>query len=163
MKAPAATEITTSACQHSSAEFTAPGTYPVRLDTVVAEVLARLLNHESLTGMEAVFGASTTRLAAVVHYLESDYGWTIDRRDMAAGCKDGRVAWVTEYRLNPLTIEAAMAAGAGKWCADVRRARAALRKKAAQAQRQAALANIAASARRHAHPGQRALFDLGGI
>ena len=163
MKTPAATEITTSACQHSSAKFTAPGRFPERLDTVTAEVLVRLLNHESLTGMEAVFGASTTRLAAVVFYLESDYGWSIERRDMAAGCKDGRVAWVTEYRLNPLTIEAAMAAAAGKWCADVRRARAALRKKAAQAQRQATLANIAASARRHVHPGQRALFDLGGI
>ena len=147
----------------AGAEFNRPGHYPERLDTVTAEVLARLLSHESLTGMEAVFGASTTRLAAVVHYLESDYGWTIDRCDIAAGCKDGRVAWVTEYRLNPLTIEAAMAAGAGAWCAEVRRARAALRKKAAQAQRQAALANIAASARRHVHPGQRALFDLGGI
>lgn len=141
------------------AEFNPPGHYPERLDTVTAEVLARLLNHESLTGMEAVFGASTTRLAAVVHYLESDYGWTIDRHDIATGCKDGRVAWVTEYRLNPLTIEAAMSAGAGKWCADVRRARAALRKKAAQAQRQAALANIAAAAaRRRAQPGQSDLF-----
>ncbi len=163
MKAPATTEVTTSACQHSSAEFTAPGAYPVRLNTVTAEVLVRLLNYERLTGLEAVLDISTTRLAAVVCYLQSDYGWTIDRRDIANGCKDGRVSWVTEYYLNPLTIESAMAAGAGKWCAEVRRARAALRKKAAQAQRQAALANIAASARRHAHPGQRALFDLGGI
>ena len=63
-KTPATTEVTTSACQHSSVKFTAPGRLPVRLGTVVAEVLARLLNHESLTGMEAVFGASTTRLAA---------------------------------------------------------------------------------------------------
>jgi hypothetical protein len=153
-----------SACQNSSAKFTAPGSYPVRLDTVTAEVLARLLNFESLTSLVAVFDASTTRLAAVVFYLESDYGWNIERRDMAAGCNDGRVAWVTEYTINPLTIEAAMAAGAGKWRADVRRARAALRRKAAQAQRQAALANIAAAAaRRRIHPGQSALFDLGGI
>ena len=160
MKTPAATEITTSACQHSSAKFTAPGRLPVRLGTVVAEVLARLLNHESLTSLDAVFDASTTRLAAVVFYLESDYRWTIERRDIAAGCKDGRVAWVTEYRLDPLTIEAAMAA-AGKWCADVRRARAALRRKATQAKQQATVANIAASARRRVHPGQGGLFDQG--
>lgn len=145
------------------AEFNPPGHYPERLDTVTAEVLARLLNYETLTGLDSVIDSSTTRLSAYVNTLQSKYGWTIDRRDIANGCKDGRVSWVKEYYLNPLTIEAAMAAGAGKWCADVRRARAALRKKAAQAQRQAALANIAASARRHVHPGQRALFDLGGI
>lgn len=142
----------------SSADSIVPGSYPARLNTVTAEVMVRLLNYERLTGLEAVLDISTTRLAAVVCYLQSDYGWTIDRRDIANGCKDGRVSWVTEYYLDPLTIEAAMAAGAGKWCADVRRARAALRKRAAQAQRQAALANIAAAARRRLHPGQTDLF-----
>ena len=45
------------------------GTFPTRLNTVTAEVLGRLLEGESLTGMDAVFGCSTTRLAAVIHYL----------------------------------------------------------------------------------------------
>ncbi len=151
-----------SSTPRSSADSIVPGTYPVRLNTVVAEVLARLLNYECLTGLDAVFDASTTRLAAVVHYLERDYGWTVDRRDVATGCKDGRVAWVTEYSINPLTIEAAMAAGAGKWCSDVRRARAALRKKHVEAERRAALANIAAAARRRLHPGQFDMF-AGGL
>lgn len=132
---------------------------PKHLNTVVAEVAMRLLNYETLTSLDGVYDASTTRLAAVVEYLEKKYGWNIDRRDMAVGCKDGRVAWVKEYFLDPLTIEAAMAAGAGAWCSDVRRARAALRKKAAEAERRAVLANIAAAtARRRAQPGQSDLF-----
>lgn len=141
------------------AEFNPPGNYPERLDTVTAEVLMRLLNYEALTSLDGVFDASTTRLSAVVHYLEQAYGWTIDRRDMATGCKDGRVAWVMEYFLGPRTIKTAMAASAGAWCSDVRRARAALRKKAAEAERRAVLANIAAAtARRRAQPGQHDLF-----
>lgn len=157
-KTPAAIEVTTSA--QNSAKFTALGRYPVRLDTVTAEVLARLLNYESLTSLDSVFDSSTTRLAAVVHRLESGYGWNIDRRDIAAGCNDGRVAWVTEYTINPLTIEAAQVTGAGNWCSDVRRARGVLRKKAAEAKRKAALANIAAAARRRIHPGQHDLFGV---
>lgn len=141
------------------AKFTLPGHYPERLDTVTAEVLARLLNYETLTSLDGVFDANTTRLSAVVHYLEQAYVWTVDRRDTATACKDGRVAWVKEYFLDPLTIEAAMAAGAGSWRAEVRRARAALRKKAADAERRAVLANIAAAtARRRAQPGQSDLF-----
>lgn len=155
-KTPAATEVTTSA--QDSAKFTALGRYPVRLDTVTAEVLVRLLNFETLTSLDGVFDASTTRLSAVVCYLQADYGWTINRRQIATGCKDGRVSWVMEYFLDPLTIEAAMAAGAGTWCADVRRARTALRKKAAEAVRKAAEANLAAAARRRTHPGQHDLF-----
>ena len=143
----------------SKAKFTPPGHYPERLDTVTAEVLMRLHNHESLTSLDGVFDASTTRISAVVCYLKSDYGWVIDRRWIANGCKDGRVSLVKEYFLSPSTIEAAMAAGAGAWCSDVRPARAALRKKAAEAGRRAALANIAAaSARRRAQPGQSDLF-----
>ncbi len=141
------------------AKFTPTGDYPDRLDTVTAEVLMRLLNYETLTSLDGVYDANTTRLSAVVFYIEQAYGWTIDRRDMATGCKDGRVAWVKEYFFDPRTIEAALAAGAGAWCSDVRRARAALRKQAAEAERRAVLANMAAAtARRRAQPGQSDLF-----
>lgn len=33
------------------AEFNPPGHYPVRLNTVTAEILVRLLNYERLTGL----------------------------------------------------------------------------------------------------------------
>jgi hypothetical protein len=124
-------------------------------------VLARLLNHERLTGLDAVSAASTTRLAAVVHYLASSYGWSVQTTDMAAGCRDGRVSWVVEYSLPAEAVSRAMAEGAGKWCADVRAARAALKAKAAKARRKAERLN--AARRCLHHPNQWGLFaDQGG-
>lgn len=124
------------------------GQFPVKPASVVAEVLARLLSGERLRGLDAVNAASTTRLAAAIHYLSDAYGWAITREDRAAGCRDGRVAWVKVYRLTPATIEAAMQSGAAAWCAVVRAARAELRSRAADAQREAQRANAAAHAAR---------------
>jgi hypothetical protein len=132
----------------TGAVIVTPGTFPAKRATVTAEVLARLLAAEKMTGLGAVSDASTTRLAAFVHYLAKEYG------------RDGRVAWVAwvaEYSLSADTIAAAMAAGAADWCASVRRARALLRTKAATAYRVAARVNKARAHR--AHPGQRALFN----
>lgn len=133
-------------------------TFPRRTNTVTAEVLARLLNYERLTSLDAVSEASTTRLSAVTHYLGKEYGWPIEADDKAAGCRDGRVAWVAEYFLAPDIIARVMAAGAGVWCAKVRAARRARRTQAAQARRNAERANASRSARR-SHPGQPGLFD----
>jgi hypothetical protein len=141
----------------NSAKSTAFGNFPPRYASVCADVLARLLNHERLTSLDAVGDASTTRLAAVVHYLVHQYGWTINAADKAKGCRDGRVAWVAEYTLPAGTVAGAMAAGAELWCAKVRAARAALRAKAAEAQRRAARLN--AARRRRPHPDQWGLFD----
>jgi hypothetical protein len=142
----------------AGAQIIAPGRLPVRMNTVVAEVLCRLLNHERMTSLDAVSEASTTRLAAVTHYLCEAYGWSIEATDKAAGCRDGRVAWVAEYSLPAETIAAAMADGAGAWCDGVRVARKARRAKAAQAKREADRANAARRARRE-HPGQGGLFE----
>ena len=133
---------------------------PARHNTVTAEVLARLLRYERLTGLDGVYEASTTRLAAVVEYLESSYGWTIDRDDKVTGCNDGRVAWVKEYYLPPTTATAAMERGAADWCLKVWKARAALRTKAAEAKRQAERINQALRQKRQP-PEQGALF--GGV
>lgn len=140
------------------AQIISPGEFPAKLNTVTAEVLARLLNHERLTSLGAVSEASTTRLSAVTHYLGKEYGWPIDADDKAAGCRDGRVAWVAEYFLAPEVIARAMAAGAGAWCAKVRAARRVRRTQAAQARRNAARANASRGAGRSA-PGQQGLFD----
>ena len=117
--------------------------FPVRCNTVIAEVLARLLRYERLTGLDAVFDASTTRLAAVVHSLQDAYGWTIERKDKATGCNDGRVAWVSEYYIEPGAVAAAMEGEAAHWCASVWRERTALRAKAAEAKRKAERLNLA--------------------
>lgn len=121
----------------------AVGTYPSKADSVSAEVLARMLNFERLTSLEAVNAASTTRLSAVVHYLAKEYGWRIEVTDKATGCKDGRVSWVAEYWLRNEAVSRAMAGGAAKWCNDVRAARTALKAKAAEARRKAERLNAA--------------------
>ncbi len=136
------------------------GTLPHKRATVTAEVLARLLAGERMTSLDAVGCASTTRLAAVVEYLQTDYGWRIERTDRAAGCSDGRVAWISVYWLAPAVITASLATGAAEWCVEVRAARRALRTKAALAQRAAARANTARRSRPQL--GQWGLFESEG-
>ena len=159
MKTPDTTKAVSSATRQG-AQIIAPGGLPDKLNTVTAEVLARLLNHGRLTSIDAVSEASTTRLSAVTHCLAKEYGWPIEAVDKAAGCRDGRVAWVAEYFLDPQVIAHAMAAGAGDWCAKVRPARRARRAHAARARRGAERANAARNARRN-DPGQQGLFEGG--
>ena len=139
------------------------GTLLSRQNTVRAAVLCRLLAGDKLTGLEAVFGASTTRLADAIHALSRDYGWPFERTDKVVGCKDGRVQTVTEYHLLPSIIADAMRNGAAAWCSEVRAARAELRSRAADAQRAAAQANATRRQRRHPNPGaQSELFQACG-
>ena len=139
-------------------QFTGIGGFPARKNTVTADVLARLLNGERLTSLDAVHEVSTTRLGAVKFSLEETHGWNIRATDKAAGCNDGRLAWIVEYHLHPEAIEKAMAAGAGAWCEGVRKARLERRRKAAQAIREAARVNEARRNQRF-RPGQRNLFE----
>jgi len=151
---------TVSSATRQGAQIIGPGGLPAKLNTVTAEVLARLLNYERLTSLDAVDEASTTRLSAVTFYLAEKYGWPIEVVDKATGCRDGRMAWVAEYFIAPEIVARAMAAGAGDWCAKVRTARRARRAHAAQARRDAERANAARNARRP-HPGQQGLFEAG--
>lgn len=149
-----------------SAYFTSDGPFasgnlPFRQNTALAEVLMRLLAGESLTGMDAVFDASTTRLAAKVFQLETSHGWKIERRTNAVACSDGRVSYVKVYYLNPQAIEAAMVTGAATWCAETRVARRELRAKAAKAKLEAQRAN--AARQRRQLPGQLGLFGAGDV
>ena len=149
-----------SSVTRQGAQIIAAGGFPVGQNTVTADVLARLLAGERLTSLDAVYEASTTRLGAVVFYLASDYGWQIQSIDKAAGCKDGRVAWVSEYFMPAEIIGSAMATGASEWCDKVRTARNKRRAHAAQARREASRANAARNTRRQ-HPAQRGLFEGG--
>lgn len=144
----------------TGAAIVTPGTLPHKRATVTAEVLARLLAGEHLTGLNAVIDASTTRLSDVVFRLHRDYGWTVERTDKATGCKDGRVATVSVYWLDAAVITQARAAGATAWCSEVRAARLQLRTKAAEARRAAERANRARVT--CTNPRQPGLFDLQG-
>lgn len=149
-----------SSVTRQGAQIMAPGGMPAKLNTVTAEVLARLLNHERLTSLDAVDEASTTRLAAVTFYLADKYGWPIEANDKAAGCRDGRVAWVAEYFIAPEIVALAMATGAGEWCSKVRAARRDRRAHAARARREAARLNAARKQQKPA--GQADMFANGG-
>lgn len=156
-KTPAATEITTSA--QNSANSTGVGRFPKRVNTVIAEALADLIEGRRLTGMSAVFDASTTRLSHHVHALGKVHGWWVETFEKVVGTNDGRVQTIVEYFLSTDVIEAAFKQDAREWITRVRAARRARRAKAAEARRAAERANAARKTR--AHPGQRGLFDLG--
>lgn len=154
MKAPANTEMMTSAALEGSASVA--GQFPMRTDTVLAETLALLLSGRKLTSLDAVLGSSTTRLATAIEPLRHKYGWPIVSDDKATGCRDGRVSTVAEYRLLPSTIVAANRAGAVAWCVQVRAARLARRADAAKAKIKADAINAARKSRHQ--PGQGDLF-----
>jgi hypothetical protein len=133
------------------------GTFPTRHKTVTAEVLCRLCNGENLTGMDAVFGCSTTRLAAVIHYLAEKYGWNIDHVDIDVGTNDGRIAVIRAYFLPRAAIRRAFDGGALEFCRSVKEARAKTRKQAPKARAEADKRNAARAAARF-NPHQDSLF-----
>ena len=122
-----------------------PGKLPKLKFTVVASVLASSLESKQMTGMESVFKQSTTRLGAVIHYLENRYDWTFNRRKIATGTNDGRVAEITAYWLPQATIAQAFAAGAADWVEGVKVARVERRKQSEKCKSDAAKIN----ARKH--------------
>lgn len=143
--------------QDSKATAASIGAFPSRHNTVTAEVLSRLIGGENLTGMDAVFGCSTTRLAAVIHYLAEKYGWTIDYADIDVGTNDGRVVLIRAYFLTRATIRRAFDAGALAFCRSVREARAKRRKHAPKARAIADKRNAARAAAKF-DPNQASLF-----
>lgn len=142
-----------------SAPNSAIFSYPPQRASACAEVLARLLAGEVLTSADTLEQCSTMRAAAHVDYLEKRYAWPVVSERRAVGCTDGRLTVVAAYRLPQETIAAARAGGAGAWCSEVRKARAALRAKAAEAYRRAAALNKAR--RSTPPPGQNDLFEGG--
>lgn len=136
------------------------GAFPTRRNTVTAEVLYHLLNGETLTGMDAVLSASTTRLAAYINYLSEKYNWTIDRADIDVGTSDGRVTVISAYYLPRATIRSAFDTVALEFCRSVKEARAMTRKHAPKAKAEAAKRNAARSAAKF-DPNQGSLFSGG--
>ncbi|MDD2742148.1 MAG: helix-turn-helix domain-containing protein [Rhodocyclaceae bacterium] len=139
----------------SKADFTI-GTFPERIDTVRAAVLAALLESRVLTGLDAVVKESTTRLSAVIFALEKEYGWHIERKEIAAGTRDGRVAEIAKYWMLQSSIAAAFDAGGRDWINRVKEARVARRKDADKCKMQAARMN----AKRNKDPRQGDLLEV---
>ena len=103
------------------------GKFPKLLNTVRAEVLSRMIGGEHLTGMDAVFDMSTTRLAPVIHELIHRYHWDVRKADRTVNTKDGRVTEICAYYLPETVVDAAMAAGGYEFCQGVLDARRRLR------------------------------------
>lgn len=103
-----------------------------RVSSVRAEVLANLLDGRSLTGMDAVIGMSTTRLADHIHVLRG-CGWKLETEDKIVATADGRVTTVAEYTMPTGERERGFAAGAAEWIERVRAARKAQRERAHEA------------------------------
>ncbi len=130
------------------------GILPKRINTVTAGVLAAALEGQFTTGMAAVFNQSTTRAAAVIHRLRTEYGWDFAHKDIATGTSDGRVAWVKVYWLPLHVREAAFKAGARAWIDEVTAAAKKRRKGASKAKARAATLNTM-----RIDPRQDGLFD----
>jgi hypothetical protein len=130
-----------SAEQKTTASIIASFSFPSRHASACAEVLARLLRGQSLTSIDIVFEASTTRCAAHVHHLRNKHGWPIETEERLHACDDGRTTTISIYRLPAAAIELARAAGSEKWIADVEAARAAQRARAGEAVERAARMN----------------------
>lgn len=104
------------------------GAFPSKHNSVTADVLVRLIQGEKLTSMDAVFAASTTRLASKIHVLRHKNGWDVLSIPSVIHTVDGRFAEVSEYSLSAASIEAAMAVGGTQFCESVRVARDRLRR-----------------------------------
>lgn len=135
-----------------------PGTFPTRRNTVIADVLAALMESKTITSMDSVFSMSTTRLAAFVCRLQTFYGWTIERHDVATGTNDGRESWVTAYWLSPAVIAQAFGLGAREWVDGVKAAGAERRKLAGKCKAEAAKKNAIRNKLRKQDPRQGHLW-----
>lgn len=134
------------------------GTLPTRHNTVTAEVLASLLESNALTSLDSVFRQNTTRLGAVIYRLEREYGWYIERNDIAVDTCDGRVAMVTSYWLPQEAIAQAFDAGARDWIESVKAARAERRQQVGKCKAEAARINAAPRRRKLQDPRQGGLW-----
>ncbi|MGS0757974.1 hypothetical protein ACVBEH_26825, partial [Roseateles sp. GG27B] len=80
MKTPTNTEVMMSEALDGGSILA--GCFPKRTNTVRAESLALLLSNREITGIEAVFHSSTTRLAGAIEPLRNKYGWPVMSKDL---------------------------------------------------------------------------------
>ncbi len=67
--------------------------------TVIGQVFSALRRGERLTPKDAWLRFGTSRLAAVIHTLQKDYGWPIDAEIIPVSTADHRTAHVARYSM----------------------------------------------------------------
>ncbi len=80
--------------------------FPARLNTVLAAVLADLIEGQRITHLDCWRKHGSSRLAHHIHVLRRD-GWTIATDDRDVSTSDGRHQEIAEYSLPTDTIAAA--------------------------------------------------------
>ena len=74
--------------------------FPPVLDSVIAEVLACLLNGQTVTQRESYERFSTVNIARTIHDLRHNYGWPIITTPEESHTRDGRIARYARYSLS---------------------------------------------------------------
>ena len=97
---------------------------PAKLDSVIAETLARFLRRETLTQQDATRELSTTRLGSVIHVLRHSYCWGVVKENETSPTRDGRMATFGRYHLPQSEIDRVPADKRAAWIEAVFKARA---------------------------------------
>lgn len=110
--------------QENRVERSAHYILPAKLDSVIAETLARLFRRETLTQQDATRELSTTRLGSVIHMLRHSYCWGVVMENETSPTKDGRMATYGRYHLPQSEIDRVPADKRAAWIDAVFKARA---------------------------------------
>lgn len=73
--------------------------FPPVLDSVIAEVLACLLDGKTITQRESYERFSTVNIARTIHDLRHNYGWPVITTPEESPTRDGRIARYARYSL----------------------------------------------------------------
>ena len=73
--------------------------FPPVLDSVIAEVLACLLDGQTITQRESYEHFSTVNIARTIHDLRHFYGWPVITTPEESPTRDGRIARYARYSL----------------------------------------------------------------
>ena len=78
--------------------------FPSVLDSVIAEVLACLLDGQTITQRESYERFSTVNIPRTIHDLRHNYGWPVITTPEESHTRDGRIARYARYSLSPDVI-----------------------------------------------------------
>lgn len=78
--------------------------FPPVLDSVIAEVLACLLDGQTVTQRESYERFSTVNIARTIFDLRHNYGWPVITTPEESHTRDGRIARYARYSLSPDVI-----------------------------------------------------------
>ena len=118
------------------------GKLPSRKGSVVASILAKLLQGQKVNSIELAAEAQTSRLKDLIASLRQQHGWGAIRSErIALGTDDGRVQWVAQYWLPSDALVGVDLVKIAAWTEAVDRERNVQRLNAKHAQRRAKACN----------------------